>query len=229
MNVFKHSPLRSGRPCALAVALAATALLSSCLSSGDTLPAGAGLRAHDRTMPAGAVTYAQPHWIAGDELVFRRGGRIELKFVVREGADGGFELEDSIMGRVLVLDSTLAQLGERAIDDDELEVQYDPFDPSYAWPLWEGKRWTGEFTQRDGHTDVPVLAHYHCDAIEVVQTPAGTFEALRIWRRDRPNMEGNYFERTTVEWFAPEVGYVIKRLADGLTTELVEFHAQARP
>ncbi|QDU65822.1 hypothetical protein [Engelhardtia mirabilis] len=218
---------RPGRNLALVAALAVAALGSSCASTKDALPPGAGLRAHDRTMPSGAVTYAQPNWMAGDELIFRRGDRIELRFVVREGTDGGFVLEDPIQGRAMVLDSTLAQLGERDVDDDEFDVSFDPFDPSYSWPLWVGKRWTGEYTLRTEDGDVPIVAHYHCDAVESVETPAGTFEALRIWRRDRVNAEGNYLERTSVEWFAPEVGYMVKRLEDGLSTVLVEFHTQA--
>lgn len=209
--------------------LGLTALLSACASPRETLPAGEGLRAHDRTIPDGVATYAQPKWLDGDELVFRRGDRLELRFVVRSREDGGFDLEDTERGNVLVLDGSLAQLGERAADADadDFRLRFDPLDPSYVWPLWVGKRWTGAFTLRSPRGDVPVVARYHCDALETVETPAGTFEALRIWRADRVDAEGNYLERTTVEWYAPAVGYVVKRLEDGLATVLVRFHRQA--
>ncbi|MEO0652798.1 MAG: hypothetical protein AAFZ65_19145, partial [Planctomycetota bacterium] len=104
----------------------------------------------------------------------------------------------------------------------------DPIDPSYAWPLWVGKRWTGDYVRRESSgTELPVVARYEIDARETVTVPAGTFDCLRVWRRDAVNLEGNYLERTTIDWYAPEVGYVVRRLEGGLETVLEQRLTQA--
>ena len=207
--------------------LAAGALLLAGCTTAPELPPGAGLRAADRRPPPGAEAYYAPQWSVGDELVYRRGQRIEVSYVVqREGE--GWALHDPRTETALVLDGDLAQLGVRPSDGDEFEVRFDPFDPSYAWPLWVGKRWTGEYVRREaGGSEVPVLARYEIDGREEVRVPAGTFECLRIWRRDSVDLPGNFVERTTVDWYAPEVGYVVRRLEGGLETVLVDRLTQA--
>lgn len=215
--------MRTASPLRAALAAAALSSLVACTSAPE-YPPGAGLRAFDRRPPEGAETHFCPEWTEGDELVYRRGTRIEVSYVVeREGE--GWALHDPRSETKLVLDADLAQLGVRPSDGDpgEYDVRFDPFDPSYSWPLWVGKRWTGQYVRREGSsTEVPVIARYEVDASEEVTVPAGTFMTLRIYRRDAVDLPGNYVERTTVDWYAPEVGYVVKRLEGGLETVLVE-------
>jgi hypothetical protein len=210
----------------LSLALALAATLTACKGSGPRIPPGVGLRAADRTPPADAMLYERPRWTNGDELHYRRGGRIELSYSV-ERVEGGYRLIDVNSGRKLALDDDLAMLGELSWREGEFRVRLDPLDPSYAWPLWVGKRWTGEYTMRetDG-ASIPIEARYHCDAVEQVTVPAGTFRCLRVWRRDRVALPGDFVERTTVDWYAPEVGYVVRRLEDGMDMVLVEHLGQ---
>ncbi|MHC4261535.1 MAG: hypothetical protein ACYSWX_03365 [Planctomycetota bacterium] len=201
-------------------------LLSVCAascSSPPPLPAGSGLRAADQTPPEGIELYERPNWTAGDELIYQRGERATLSFVVEPVGDG-WGLRDASSDRQTVLDANLGLLGERRIDAERFDVEVDPYDPAYSWPLWVGKRWTGEFTMRDTATgeEVMFVARYHCEAGETITVPAGTFETLRIWRRDAIAGQDDLLQHSTVVWYAPEVGYMVRRLSGSLETVLTE-------
>ena len=102
-----------------------------------------------------------------------------------------------------------------------------PVDPQFTWPLWLGKKWTGHFLRKDlGGNALPLLVQYRCDAWETVTVPAGTFEALRIWRRVRPATEGTFLDQHEIIWYAPSIGYFVRRLQDNTLTELEEYHRQ---
>jgi hypothetical protein len=101
------------------------------------------------------------------------------------------------------------------ISDPELERELAPADSRFAWPLWVGKRWVSHFVRKVPGAGLPVLATYQCDARERITVPAGTFDCWRIWRRARPATEGKFL-----------VGWVVRRLDDGVLLELEEFHRQ---
>ena len=66
------------------------------------------------------------------------------------------------------------------------------------------------------------VARYHCEAGETITVPAGTFETLRIWRRDAIAGQDDLLQHSTVVWYAPEVGYMVRRLSGSLETVLTE-------
>jgi hypothetical protein len=207
-------------------ALALGLVLAACAATPADLPAGAGLLAADLEAPSGAAVFQRPDRRTGDWFDYRRGGLLRLRYLVQQTQDE-LQLMDPDSGRVLVFDQELAQLGERSPAGQGWSTQLDPLDPGYSWPLWVGKRWSGSFTRRgaDG-IQVPMLVHYECDALEQVQTPAGTFLALRIWRRASPRLEGDYIDRATISWYAPEVGHLVRRVDNGIVTELEAFYRQ---
>ncbi len=213
------------RRCAVLCASA----LAACQGAPPAPPlVGQGLVTVDRTPPEGAATFARPEWLVGDRFVYERGGRMQIPVRVSKADEQGYVLVDERAGLELLLDRDLGELGERVPADPSRDRRRDPVDARLTWPLWVGKRWTCHYVQRaaDG-SGLPILATYTCDAIETVTVPAGTFDALRIWRRARPAVEGEFLDATEVGWYAPAVGWFVRRLADGTLTELREFDRQA--
>jgi len=121
----------------------------------------------------------------------------------------------------------LSDRGQEKSGSPELSVANDPADYTVTWPLWVGKRWSCHYVRRAaGEADVPLLASYECDGFDTVKVPAGTFRCLRIWRRVRPAAPGNYVERVSIAWYAPEVGTIVRRLNDSMLVEAVEIDRQ---
>ena len=207
------------------------ALVGACASPGadsaaTTLPPGPGLVTSDRTPPDGAAVHEAPVWNEGDRFVYRKAGRTLLPLRVVADGEHGPRMRDEGSGRALHVGPEQVQRGQLG-PDGELEFELDPGDHLVSWPLWVGKRWTSEFVSRaHGRSDLPMVATYLCDGAEAVTVGAGTFECLRIWRRLRPAVEGDFPERVALLWYSPEAGNFVRRLEDGLLTELVEYHRQ---
>ena len=233
----------------LAGLLAVAGLLSACRSSPAPIPSGSGLASFDREPPPGVELVPRPTLTTGDWFTFRRGGLTRLRYrvidvgaeteeapeVVTEAEPGtpdvAYLFVDEDAQRALILDRDLCQLGEGVLSGPGGPLvpttRLDPLDPSFSWPLWVGKRWSGDFVQRDGpKAQLPLVTYYEVQAKEQVRTPAGTFDAFRIERRASLTAEGDYIDRTNLMWYAPEVGYFVRRLDDSLLTELEEFHRQ---
>jgi hypothetical protein len=121
----------------------------------------------------------------------------------------------------------LWEVGQEKADAPEATRVQSPPHPILTWPLWEGKRWSCHLvTKAPGRPAVPLNVSFHCDRLETIDVPAGKFRALRIWRTARVAAEGDHFARTSLLWYAPEVGFLVRRLDDGLLTDLEEFHRQ---
>lgn len=210
----------------------ASAALAACRSTAPDYPAGDGLASVDREAPPGVDLYPRPQFQAGDWFTYRRGGLFRLRYrVVADPNEAGYLLVDEDADRALVMDRDLAMLGEGSMPRENGLVDWssrlDPLDPSFTWPLWVGKRWSGDFVQRDSDgSELPLKTYYEVIAKEELTTPAGTFETLRIERRSTPALEAEFIDRLSVLWYAPEVGYVVRRLEDGIETELEEFQRQ---
>lgn len=202
-------------------------LLVACRSTPDPLPAGDGLVTVDRTPPAGVEAVPAPTWHVGDRFVFRKGGLARIAFRIDETVEGVHHLTDEQSGLVTLVTEELAECGQYKPGEPDLTRTFDPPDHVLAWPLWLGKRWSCNYVSRaPGRPDVPLIVNYQCDAVERIETLAGTFDTLRIWREARVAAEGDFVERTSILWYAPEVGVIVRRLADGMVTELEEVHRQ---
>lgn len=213
--------MRATSVCLLALGLAA------CESTPD-IPEGAGhgLLAVDREIPEGARTVERPLWAVGDTFRFRRGGLEEASFRVVNSSDAGYVLRDEVTQDSVLLDLDLGRRGEDRADDPERRTRMDPSDHEWAWPMFVGKRWSTHFLLKAPGRAVPVQADYHCDAWETITVPAGTFECIRVWRSARPAVDQEFVRLASVAWYAPEVGYFVRRLVDGVLVELQEFHRQ---
>lgn len=207
--------------------LLACGTLPACQGTGAALPPGQGLVTVDRDPPSGAELFEAPSWKVGDRFVYLKGGVSRLSFRVESTEAGVHRLVDEQAGLVTLVGEDLSERGQEKPDAPELTVAYDPADFQITWPLWVGKRWSCHLVRRaDGQEDVPLLVSYECDGIDTVKVPAGTFRCLRIWRRARPARQGNYLERISVEWYAPEVGAFVRRLNDSMLVEAVEIDRQ---
>jgi hypothetical protein len=212
-------PLRPRRVLPLALALVSLALAPSCRSTPE-LPPGQGLLTVDSAPPSFVELFEAPRWSAGDQLEYQRGGVQRLRQLVAEHPDG-WGLVNVESRHTLVLDENFGQFGEVDAKGESVVV-LDPVDPSLHFPLWVGKRWSAEFVRRSPDSpDIPLLVHYHADALETLELPIGRVRALRIWRRLSLAREGSFYDRTSLQWYAPDLGFVVRRLEDGVLLDLV--------
>jgi hypothetical protein len=78
---------------------------------------------------------------------------------------------------------------------------------------------------KDGAQPIRVL--YRCEARERIQTKAGSFDCLRIRRVARLEIPGQiYLDKVSLLWFSPKVGWWVRKLEDGIETELTQFQRQ---
>ncbi len=185
-----------------------------------------GLVRADDSPPIGAETWGRPELRVGDAFTYVRGGSLRMEYVVGESREAQeIELLLEGMDTRFILDRDLGVL--READANRPTSAKQPVDPQFNWPLWVGKTWVGEFVPWDqdaGAAPYVVRVEYRCDAVERIQTAAGTFEALRIWRfaAPRENRE-DYLSRDSVYWYVPELGYFVKWLDSGSVTELIDY------
>ena len=217
----RRPPPRSAAPIVL---FALTACATTTLPEGS----GRGLVSHDSAPPAGVETFAAPRWKAGDRFVFVRGNAQRFALHVEPRGDGLALVDDATRDRQL-LSAELADLGMEEANGERFvpSIAMDPADVRYHWPLWLGKRWSCHFLRKaPGQPPLPLLVSYAIEAGEDVTVAAGTFRTLRILRRASVADEGTYLERAALSWYAPAVGIEVRRLEDGILTELAEVHRQ---
>lgn len=210
------------------LALTSISLLLAACSSGPAPEemTGRGLVTVDEAPPDGTRIWNRPELSVGDRFSYRRGGLVQVTFRVVEAGEGGYELEEETTGLRNTFTRDLAVRGQSMATDASMDRTLEPFDAQLTWPLWVGKRWVCHFVRRGGPVELPIIARYECDALETIDTPAGSFECLRVWRRTQPAVDGEFFEKNDLLWFSPEVGFFARKLEDGLLTELQEFDRQ---
>jgi hypothetical protein len=209
-------------------AMAATLLAVSC-QSPVTAPAellvGDGILSVS-TCPPDVEPCAAPVWgspgflTLGSELIFQRGSD-QAHFKVSPHSEGGWQMTDVATGVSLIFDANLADLGKDLPNNSGPMLRLMPGDPVLHFPLWENKTWSANFYSHGMRRDpIGLRAEYHCDAREWVETPAGKYNCYRIWRKVML-AEGDSEHRLSLYWYAPEVGFIIKRLDD---SKLLELH-----
>ena len=212
-------------------AAAVVAVLSGCSSAPQPMPEGSGrgILEAPKQAPQGVQSWPRPTWKVGDQFTLVRGQQLRGTFAVSAIEDGNYII-DMGTGRLLHRDADLGNLGQWLTETGEAERVMSPVDTRYHWPLWVGKTWQCEFVDRvrDGKA-VTMQAGYLVEAMDRIEVPAGTFDALRIRRTLRlAGEEGDKFlTRTQMIWYAPEPGLEVRQLLGDTLVELVAFERDA--
>lgn len=164
----------------------------------------------------------------GGQLVFRRGGDRVARFQVEQDPELGLlRLIDTDTGMESIHTWNLDEVGRDSPGGEVPVLRYLPADPWLHFPLWEGKQWTAEFASHSPRRPAIMLqVEYHCDGREMVATAAGDFDCFRIWRAAGLAKEGSELRRTSLYWYSPELGFIVRRLDD---SELLELEAVLSP
>ena len=175
------------------------ALLAGCESAGES-----------RTVQVSE----RPRWTAGDSWTYRGKGRegayTITRRVLREGIFEGHEAYEVEAG-----DSRYwytKQLGYLARVTDGRTVRRATPPEDWRWPLQVGKSWSATVTWTDGPAQdqsFVLTSVWAVEAYEEVKTPAGTFKAFKVSRREIESGASQEF------WYSPAVrGWVKVRGTD---------------
>lgn len=178
---------------ALGIAACAAPRSPIALPSGDA----------SRAAPGWAVP---PEWRAGDQWTFQwtvggdRGTRTAEMVEVRSIGDTPLYVlrigdVDHLYTRDLHLVGTLKL--------DTVESRMTPPQPLLMWPLEAGRRWEHRGTYEDRSGQRQVIDTFTASGPELVEVPAGRFQAMRVVRHGVAGDSDEY-------WFAPEVGFYVK-------------------
>jgi hypothetical protein len=179
------------------------ALLAGCASAG----AARGVQVAER-----------PRWAAGDSWTYRgtgRGGPYTItRRVLREGVFDDHEAYEIQAGESRYWYTK--QLGYLARVTGERTVRRAVPPEDWQWPLQVGKSWSATVTWVDGIAQdqrFVLTGVWTVDAYEEVTTPAGTFKAFRVSRRELQSGAEQEF------WYSAAVkGWVKLRGADASGT-----------
>ncbi len=201
------------------------ALLCGC-SSVPPLPdgGGPGIVAFDPVPPEGAKTWGPPSWQVGDRFALLRGGQQRIDLTVTASENGSYTLTDA-SGNRMRRGHDLSNLGEWGREGDQALHELTPADVRFHWPVWIGKRWRCQYSDRTaGGAALPIETGYEVEDLDTVVTPGGTFSALRIVRTSRLKLEGGGFlDRVSVVWYAPELGLEVRQILGDTSVELLEW------
>lgn len=202
-------------------------LAAACQSNEIAEGTGEGLVSWDREAPSGAQVYQAPQWTVGDAFTFGSGDWMRIKLRVTEVTEERITLREEEVGLLQFLTPGLADMGQEMPGEEDATRVNAPADPILHFPLWVGKRWTADVDKKaPGEETVPLRIEYYCDAQETLDTPLGRLDCLRVWRTAKVDKEGEYRTRTTVYWYSPKIGWMVRRLDDGVLLELREAHRQ---
>ena len=157
----------------------------------------------------------------GSELIFHRGDAV-AHFKIESSPYDGWQMTDVQTGVSQLFGVDWSDMGKDLPEHAGPIQRLLPGDPVLHFPLWVGKTWSANFYSHGVRRD-PVKLHatYHCDLREWIETPAGKFNCFRIWRGVEL-AEGDSEARVSIYWYAPEVGFIVKRLDDSKLLELYQ-------
>lgn len=204
-------------------------LLVACSGIPTKMPPGEGdglVTVSPQTPPAGTVTFPRPKLLQGDRLVFEEGGAKKFAMRITRADENGYEFLQEGAGEIAVYDANLGVVEIRRPDHPHLRQMRAPADSTFSWPLWVGKRWTCIYVEKSPIMGAQeIVVEYRADAMETIKVPAGEFNCIRIWRRSLPT-RGRFARNTAVYWYAPKVGFWVRKVVNGLETELIDFERQ---
>ncbi len=133
------------------------------------------------------------------------------------------------------------ELNRRRTETGDRKFEWDPYYPSYVFPLEIGKSWEKEVTFTRNFDDRKVVAQLRGEVIgrEKVSVPAGSFDALKIvvkgsYNGSMGSVWGGRWsgQQSETTWYAPEVKNFVKSIYEDADTfmsrtkviwELVEY------
>lgn len=203
-------------------------LLAACSGIPTKMPPGKGpgLVTVPKEPPAGVETFPRPKFQRGDRLVFEIGRATKFTMRVTKADEAGYEFAQEGANEVAVYDANLGVMAIRRPGEPHQDEMRAPVDSTFTWPLWVGKRWTCIFMEKNPMAGAwEVAVEYRADAIETIKVPAGEFRCVRIWRHSVPT-RGRFARATSIYWYAPKVGFWVKKLDDGIQTVLIDYERQ---
>lgn len=176
--------------------------------------------------PAGVESFPRPELKQGDRLVFEIGRAKKFTMRVTRADETGYEFAQEGANEVAIYDANLGVKEIRRPDEPHRDEMRAPVDSTFTWPLWVGKRWTCIYVEKNPMMGAwEVVVEYRADAMETVKVPAGEFRCVRIWRHSLPT-RGRFVRDTAIYWYAPEVGFWVRKLVNGIETELIDYERQ---
>jgi hypothetical protein len=160
------------------------------------------------TAPVMPAIAAAPSWRPGDRWVYgwTSGAENGVKMVeameIREINRVSFYLVrvgdvETFYTRDLHWAGTMA--------DGRVVSRMTPPQPWFSWPLEPGRTWTHHATYEDGSGKTEFNDRFSVVAAEVVEVPAGRFNAFKIVRQTDRRDSDQY-------WYAPDVRFYVKWL-----------------
>lgn len=205
------------------------AFLAACQGIPTEMPPGEGdgvVTVSPQEPPAGTETFPRPSFQRGDRLVFEEGGARKFTMRVTRADDSGYDFLQEGANEVAVYDANLGVMEIRRPEEPHLDQMRAPADSTFTWPLWVGKRWTCIYVDKNPMMGAQeVVVEYRADAIETIRVAAGEFRCVRIWRRSVPT-RGRFARNTAVYWYSPDVGFWVRKVVNGIETELIDYERQ---
>lgn len=156
-----------------------------------------------------------PAFKPGDSWTYVRTDKLDLsrnaKYVetIKSVSDSGHETSSQALeGSVGGSDDQYT----REMNPIVLEGQkYDPYIPTFSFPLASGKQWEGKYSFSRSTFQFNGTRASRVEGWETVKTPAGEFKALKITYSGRATNQrglGTAFQGTS--WYSPEVRRVVR-------------------
>jgi len=158
------------------------------------------------TAPESSAAISPPEWRPGDRWVYgwtsgpETGTKTVEVLEIREIRTVKFYLVR--VGDLVHFYTTDLQWAG-TMRDEKVESRMSPPQPWFVWPLEEGRRWTHQATYEDSNGKSEITDRFLVVANEVVDVPAGRFNAVKVVREtDRRDVD-EY-------WYVPEVRFYVK-------------------
>lgn len=103
----------------------------------------------------------------------------------------------------------------KAVNEDGKTVaSFTPFYPDLSFPLFVGKKWTGQYKGQKGIQKWTSEVSCESAAFESVSTKAGKVDAFRIECKDNWDAGIIFINGTkqSTRWYAPSVGLIVKSI-----------------
>lgn len=205
------------------------AVLAACSAQRPEAPKSSQPASLDSTFKTVAAAKAAPDWRPGDRWLYglligtEQGSKTVEVVDVRDLNNAKYYIVR--VGELEHFYTTQLQWAGHA-RERKVESRMSPPLPWFNWPLEPGRSWTYTGTLQDPTGTVQRNDNFIVLGAEVVEVPAGRFNALKVVHESDRGDRNEY-------WYAPEIRSYVKWIwrRDGSRTEeqLREYRAAPRP